>query len=557
MKISPNLNTTSFNQGRSRIDVDASAFKYRASHSFSSYRSNRTHSSSSDFILAKPELVKKEYFSNPKHASGGAHALADSLASSGNKMASSMLYFGELARSDAASFQQEIRHHEAYKSPKDNEPNPTLNIDNFKFKEQTDSQSLSLAIKTQSGKTINFNLQQYTGFGTATSEDGKPSDSSSVKGVKVDWIIDGELSNEEKQQLTELSKNLESFSQSFFTENKANFKALKLNQFDEIESLEFRAKQSPNSHELMFKYENTDINRRFSAKFEDNTVDMIVSKAQPFLVNQQGRQQALSHYLSLIEDSKEKSRGSDLQINMMKDMFEMAFAPSKAEAEQASLFEKQREEALAQKPPLQQTLSKDAFIPLPDFMFTFKSHKEKETQQDLENPQAKAEFDLDISLQSQQTSTQNGVINKQNQEFNMKGFYRRFNEDRTRMITSDYTYQANKEIRTVLEESRLISATISEHNIADVHMKYYKLNPKDKTFDDGVPKYILSGQDHTIREYKDFDEISDTLLNAHRVSHKPLELLKELFIKPFEEGVVIYSDSKGKISLADKVKSKQ
>lgn len=549
MKISPAINvapTVSREQVKSNvISVDADKFKHRSSSSGSAGFSigASTDNSQSKFVLQRPKLVKNLFFSNPKQAD----KLAGHLGSAQGGFKTGMLLFGSLVGSSEQKYKQEIRHHEAYKHPTDANTKPTLDIANFKFNHQRETKSLSLAIKTESGSNVTFTLNQYKGHGTAMTEDGKASDSSSVTSVKVDFLVDGELSDEEKQQLAELSKNLEVFSNAYFQRGKADFKALKLNQFDVIESLELRAKGSGGidslslqNDALFFKYENTENNHSFKAELNGNKVEMLVSKSQPFLINQQGRQQALNHYLALIEDSKEKSKGSDLQINMMKDMFELAFSPTKAEAEQASIFEKQREEALTAKPPAQLELSKDAFIPLPDFIFSFKSYKKEETHKDLEDPKEKAEFDLNIRLQSTQSNGLDRLISEQNQHFKLKGFYRKISEDKTKMTTADYNYEANKKIRTVIDKGQLISATTDERNISDVHMKYYKLNPNKLRMGDGEPKYKLDQAEHTIKEYNDFDDISRQLLEEKRVDSRPLELLKELIIKPFAEGQIIY-----------------
>lgn len=547
MKISPAINVSpvvSREQVKSNvISVDANNFKSRATPSFGFNVGASTDNGQSKFVLQRPKLVKNLSFSNPKQA----EKLAGHLSSAQDGFKTGMLLFGSLISSSEQKYKQEIRHHEAYKHPTDVNPNPTLDIANFQFIDKREAKSLTLTIKTESGGNVTFTLNQYKGHGMAITEDGKVSDASSVTSVKVDFLVDGELSDEEKQQLADLSNNLEVFSNAYFQRGKADFKALKLNQFDVIESLELRAKGSGGidslsfqNDALFFKYENTENNHSFKAELNGNKVEMLVSKTQPFLINQQGRQQALNHYLALIEESKEKSKGSDLQINMMKDMFELALSPTKAEAEQASIFEKQREAALTAKPPAQLELSKDAFIPLPDFIFSFKSYKREETPEDLEDPKEKAEFDLNIRLQSTQSNGVDRVISEQNQHFKLKGFYRKISEDKTKMTTADYNYEANKKIRTVIDKGQLISATTDERNISDVHMKYYKLNPDKLRMGDGKPMYKLDHSEHTIKEYKDFDDISRQLLEEKRVDSRPLELLKELIIKPFAEGQIIY-----------------
>lgn len=481
--------------------------------------------------LAKPKLITKNHISNPKGMTKTSHKLLEQLSNANvsNKLKGGLSQIKELVNQHVgkSGYQQDLHHYSGYRNVTNASNAPTLNISQVTGVKTQPQQSYEFTLTTKSDKTIRFSLSHYS---------SNNRESLKLSGLSIRFEQSDKLNADEQKELTAFTKNLEAFMDAFFDKEQADFSILQLNEFENIQHLSFKAEnlQSKNhlirKYGLSFEYNNTDTGKHIKASFKNNHAEMRINKAEPFNVNVQDRQQALNHYLDLLDESKEKSQANQMQLDMMKSIFNLAFKPTEREAKEMAHLDSLRKASLNSAAPSQEAKSKQAFIPLSDFSFSFDSNKSDDQEHDIRGMASL--FDLKLSIESTEHRSSDKIMREQKQCFNIQGLYKHKSSDGLSRKEVAYQYAAEKTIRTVLEKGKLISASIIENSLADVHKRFYGTNPRT-----GEPDALLY-EEHKITKHTSIKDITELLISKEKLDAQ--KLLKETLIKPFKEGQVVH-----------------
>lgn len=502
-----------------------------------------SHDNVPEIWLSKPKFLTQNKLSNSNHVTETSHKLLSQLGNQNitNKLRNGLSEVGELLNKHVGErgYDQTLSYYWGYAHATNSSSTPSLNIQQFKDDYSHVKQRLEFSLTTQSGKHIEFSLRYGANHKSDVMKhtndllaytNGKINFSE----ISISFQQSDTLNEEEQKEITKLTKNMEQFFTDFFEKDQANFSLLRLSEFNQIQDLRLRAENPMSSsgltsfYGLSFEYHSNQDSSHIKTSFKNNYAEMRISKAEPFNKSLEHRQEALQHYLNLLDQSKEKSQTSQMQTDMMKNVFKLAFQPTQKEVEllkqQTSGYKKQINKAGDTSENIK---IKEIFIPLPDFSFEFKSNKSEKREH--ENPRVISEFDLKLSLESTQTQNGSKTIRQQKQHFELEGSYTKAMDTGTLKV--DHKYIADKIVRAELEAGLLKSATISEDNFADVHKRFYGLNPK-------TGKNELLHEEHKITRHISVKDITEWLVK--NAKQDPSAVLKEVLIDPFKEGEVIY-----------------
>lgn len=493
--------------------------------------------------LSKPKFLTQDKTSNSQHITQTSHKLLEQLGNQNitNKLRNGLSEVGELLNKHVGErgYDQTLTHYWGYAHATNSSTAPSLNIKQFKDDYSHVKQKLEFSLTTQSGKHIKFSLRYGANHKSDVMKhtndllaytNGKINFSE----ISISFQQSDTLNEEEQKEITKLTKNMEQFFTDLFEKDQANFQLLRLSEFNQIQDLSLHAENPMSSsgltsfYGLSFEYHSNQESNHIKTSFKNNHAEMRISKAELFNKSLEHRQEALQHYLNLLDQSKEKSQASQMQTDMMKNVFKLAFQPTQKEVElleqQTSSYKKQ-----ISKPgdTSEDIKIKEIFIPLPDFSFEFKSNKSEKREH--ENPRVISEFNLKLSLESTQRQNGSKTIREQKQHFELEGHYTKAMDTGT--LDVEHKYIADKIVRAELEAGLLKSATISEDNFADVHKRFYGLNPK-------TGKNELLHEEHKITRHRSVKDITEWLIKNGK--QDPSAVLKEVLIDPFKEGEVVY-----------------
>lgn len=490
-------------------------------------------------IDSKPQRIFQQSLSNPDEAGPSTDKLASQLHSdfSLHRLQGGGSRLAELFESGSGSYSQDIRSYSFFASVDKGAAPPKLNLETFKERSTEDNQTLNLTLKTKDGDTITFSLRQYEGKGKTESEvvatgpegdlirEGK---SAFFQGTEVKFEVDGELSSVERKQLAEFAKKLEGFSNKFFEDGKANLKSLDLTGFSVINKLELET-TGGGQQPLQLTYQDSSEARRVSVSVGSDKAEINIDKTNQLIFNSGGKQQAIDHYLDLLDKGAKEAKGGRHQTNLMKDVFQLGFANTEEDQKKSDLEEGKRDTTIRlnpgqAKPGEQEKLSRDAFIPLADFSFNFSSHKSRPNQ--AHQPGEYSGFNIDLSLKNNQRESAEQTITEQKQHFKLKGAYYEPLPHLKLVDFENQNYQytqvereANKTTRTIVEDGKLIVATTEEEMKAEKQVLQYSEGKQIKN-------------EITEDEFAKIKDISGLLLDKEQ---QVSQILQEVLIDPYQK----------------------
>lgn len=414
-----------------------------------------------------PKKVSLADFSNPDKADHTSNQLARQQVNNqiSQRMAGGLSRINDLVERGETDYQQDIRLYQRFQMFDLNHQEMKLDATNFQDKSTTKNTQLDLKLKTAEGDEIRLSLKSYEGYGTAN--DGFQA---GFRGLEIDFKMEGELSEEEKEQLAKLTAALEKSFKEYMREGDFDFSDLALTEQEVFTDLEFKLKgMSDNGMpaNINFKYHDSEDKRDISLKLNGHKSDISIDKTSlgaQFMhpsMSYQG-EEAKQEYLKLLIESSSEVNASKEATSIMTSMFKEAF--ENLEASENSNFDNNL--------PLSAEQAKN-LIALPDFEFSFRS---KVTMPNMEaQPLEYKGFELDLSLRTDVDISPKGDVAhiKQQQNFDLEGaFYSPYGLlKKPDFISQTYKYtQLEREAEKVTElviDNGLLTKAISTQSEKD------------------------------------------------------------------------------------------
>lgn len=490
----------------------------------------------------KPKNHSQNLFSNLEQKSPLSHNFANQLKEdfSSNRLTGLGARFSELLSEESKSYKQDIRQYSYFSS----KPNASeIDFSQFEDNKKDKIQSFSLELRTDSGAVIKFSLKTFEGHGknpdtvigegdvAALLEEGQRA---GFRSTEIEFEVDGDLNQREREQLVAFGKNLEKFSADIFEQDEPNIKALDLASFDTINKATIKADGvSTSVGGISLEYRDNENQRFISVSFQGNKAEISIDKKDQFSFSSDGKAEALKQYLKILSDGANEAKAGQMQAYMMQEVFSAGFKVNEEEQTEADLKAKQRDEKvrieLNGNPPKTGEVSNDVFIPLADFDFSFESRKDRPNS--AKKPLEYSGFDLNLSLNSQQTMKDDQTLTQQTQNFKVKGA---FYEPLPHLLKADFEYQnyrhttfereASKTVTTLVEDGQLLSATMEESGQSKSNTSTYS---EGKLIDE-------SSEQDSYSEITDLTGLFFTEGDVNK-SHNQLDILDKVMINPFED----------------------
>lgn len=425
--------------------------------------------------------------------------------------------FGELLNSGEKSYDQEMRRYQYYTDK--TRANQPVDFSEFSISEERRTQNFDLSLTTRSGAKVSFQLQSFSGVGKNPdtvlfqSDEmtlSKAGQFASFNRTEVRFNIEGELTDDEQQQLQKFAEQLEAFAGGYFNQGKPSLKDLNLSQFDSISKLSVTGNGGGQA-DLKLEYHNSEGSRDIRFRFDGNNAEFKLDKTNPLSYQQPGKQQAIEHYLDLLDRSAKKAKADEMQQSMMKDVLAAGFEFSQAEL---NLAQPARQEKRLQNQQQDNTFNSDElnrnhlFFPLPDFDFRFSSRKDQ-LPTDVISLQERG-FDLNLSLQTQKQQHNGKVSIQQKQSFELSGSYtEQPDKDGLNFRRTSFDIKSSNIIYTESKQGELLSAMVE------------KQQSQRETVED-FNRHTLINRDSEESEFISADELPDS------ATHTPLQQWQQL-----------------------------
>lgn len=375
--------------------------------------------------------------------------------------------FSELMKGDETSYHQDMRRYQYFVDK--TRANQAVDFSDLSIKRESLVQDFSLNLTTSSGAKIEFNIQSFSGFGKKPDEIifqsdqltiSKPGQGAHFNRTEIDFNIQGDLSKEEQKQIQEFAEKLEAFASGYFNDGEPSLKDLDLTSFDTIESLSLRGRGG-GQPDLKLNYRNDENAREIDFSFDGNRAEIKIDKTDQLSYSQKGKQQAIEHYLKLLEQSGEKAKSDDIQLRMMQEVLGTGFELTQKELMLASQAGQEHRDEVNQSRVDDGIRGDQIFIPLADFEFNFSSRKDR-VPNDLLSLQERG-FDVKLSLDTR-VSDEHGKISKQQiQSFELSGIYTdRFDAEDVRYQQTRFDIKSSTRISTSTEshDGKLLGAFV-------------------------------------------------------------------------------------------------
>lgn len=475
-----------------------------------------------------------------------------------------------MVNGDSKQFSQTARNF-SYSSMSASQVEPDFN--NIEFGDIKDVLSFSFNLVTQDGDTIelNFNYQEAANKGV------------SFEGFSLDYNFEGELSEEELEQLEAFSSRLNQFTQNYFQRGKAALSALPMFELSEFAQVDLKLEDNrPTTHgnnrTLSISYGENELGRtlevsnQYYEKDEDtgklvrvnDHVKLSLDKLDLTGVDNAGKkQQALNHYLQLLEEGSREGNASDEMKSLMTESFRsMHKAPAADNIENDEADKNKSEKGVSDevvadinvtgesKAGVITVLPRDIRPELTERDhslltglgdFTFEANTRKTLVEDgvlgavLGNPEKQNErfkFNLNMSQATQFQEDKKGNLREivQSQKFELNAAYHKPVNDPYALIADFenqsyrfYEVHEKEEVTTTQrfnEAGDLVFASIFRDGESESRMREYRLG---KLVDD----------DHEQNSYSSLKDVTDTLLTVEETQE--LDLLSEVLIEPFND----------------------
>lgn len=460
--------------------------------------------------------------------------------------------FSELMKGDETSYHQDMRRYQYFVDK--TRANQAVDFSDLSIKRESLVQDFSLNLTTSSGAKIEFNIQSFSGFGKKPDEIifqsdqltiSKPGQGAHFNRTEIDFNIQGDLSKEEQKQIQEFAEKLETFASGYFNDGEPSLKDLDLTSFDTIESLSLRG-SGGGQPDLKLNYRNDENTREIEFSFDGNRAEIKVDKTDQLSYSQKGKQQAIEHYLKLLEQSGEKAKSDEIQLRMMQEVLGTGFELTQKELNLASRAEQEFQEEVNQSRVDDGIRADQIFIPLADFEFNFSSRKDR-VPNDLLSLQERG-FDVKLSLDTRMNDEHGKISKQQIQSFELSGIYT------DRLDTEDVRYQ---QTRFDIKSSTTIS-TSTESQDGKLLGAFIETEKSEKQI---VENYdvdsLLSSETEQSESHSVSDLMKNPLLDKDAIHGRQLltneqlqqtnqmlqlRLLDEVLLDPFDSNRVLSTD---------------
>ncbi|MFC3680638.1 hypothetical protein [Bacterioplanoides pacificum] len=471
-------------------------------------------------VFEPPVIIRASSISNSEHQTRTSERLQQQLDDFSfslrgtNRFNGAGERFGELLRDGETPYHQEMRRYQYYTDK--TRANQPVDFSEFSISEERRTQNFDLSLTTRSGAKVSFQLQSFSGVGKNPdtvlfqSDEmtlSKAGQFASFNRTEVRFNIEGELTDDEQQQLQKFSEQLEAFAGGYFNQGKPSLKDLNLSQFDSISKLSVTGNGGGQA-DLKLEYHNSEDSRDIRFRFDGNKAEFKLDKTNPLSYQQPGKQQAIEHYLDLLDRSAKKAKADDMQQNMMKDVLAAGFEFSQAElnlAQQQQQQQQQQQDNTFNSDGLKQN---HLFVPLPDFDFRFSSRKDQ-LPTDVISLQERG-FDLSLSLKTQKRQDNGKVSIQQKQSFELSGSYtEQPDKDGLNFRRTSFDIKSSNIIYTESKQGELLSAMVEKQ-------QSQRETVEDFNFD------TLVNTEKEESEFISADELPDS------VTHTPLQQWQQL-----------------------------
>jgi hypothetical protein len=177
--------------------------------------------------------------------------------------------------------------------------------------------TFTLSITTKDGDTVKLTISDQKDIGSL----GENA-SFKLESLGINFELDGDLSQQEMDELAKLGHGLEKLYQSFSSSNAPDISQLNIFDSGLFSSLNLDFK-TPEGSQFHLSTEDGDLDRSLAMSFKGNNIDFNTKKNDfDSFVSESDHQASINHYLKLIDSSVEKSHGSDIHRTMLSQSFE-------------------------------------------------------------------------------------------------------------------------------------------------------------------------------------------------------------------------------------------
>ena len=441
--------------------------------------------------------------------------------------------FGELLRDGETPYHQEMRRYQYYTNK--TRVNQPVDFSEFSISEERRTQNFDLSLTTRSGAKVSFQLQSFSGVGKNPdtvlfqSDEmtlSKAGQFASFNRTEVRFNIEGELTDDEQQQLQKFAEQLEAFAGGYFNQGKPSLKDLNLSQFDSISKLSVTGNGGGQA-DLKLEYHNSEGSRDIRFRFDGNNAEFKLDKTNPLSYQQPGKQQVLEHYLDLLDRSAKKAKADEMQQSMMKDVLAAGFGFSQTELNLALQTRQEQHQQRNQQQDntfnSEELKQNHLFVPLPDFDFRFSSRKDQ-LPTDVISLQERG-FDLSLSLKTQKRQDNGKVSIQQKQSFELSGSYtEQPDKDGLNFRRTSFDIKSSNIIYTESKQGELLSAMVE------------KQQSQRETVED-FNRHTLVSTEKEESEFISADELPDSVTHTPPQQWQQLQQqqqwLDQLLLNPF------------------------
>lgn len=446
------------------------------------------------------------------------------------------LQLNELINSGEKSFSQSLVNYQF--SGSDVEL-PHIDFSSFTTKKKDEVQSFNLALTTRSGARVNLSLKSYDGYGKTADislhQDEQYSltaigKTAGFRSTEIEFSITGDLTEQEKQQISAFTDKLEKLSQG--TLGNDVISGLSLAEFDAFKHVKLEG------FGVDLRYENNISERSFVVNSGGNTAKITVDKNDLINTSSSGSERALEHYLELIKNAGEEAK-SKQHIALMQDVFKAGFqtpvseqsslerSPLKQQAEQHALHPSRNTIRIdasnintntSTQATLNERAAQSGLIPLPDFEFSY--HSVKAHPNRAKPLQEYSGFDLTLGLKTRVTERDNQTHFQQTQSYQLTAAYYQpligqsqpdFENQSYRYTTINQEYQKTTDILT--QDGQLLSALATTTGESKTTTQTYEFGQlKDTEVDHNVITESQNLTELLLASEHQTDELLDALL---------------------------------------------
>lgn len=197
------------------------------------------------------------------------------------------------------------------------EPSP-LDVVNFKVDRRNVDNELKLQVKTKDGDTLTFTFRHETGYGHTDTRSGI-----GYQNLTVSFELDGELSEQEKEELTGLAEGLNALANGYFNGEGAKLSDLQLDRLDSVAELSLSL-GGAGPRDISLSMTDNDVVREYRIQMNGDTIKMSRDKLSLIgSTDPERREAVLDHYRKMLIEGVERSHGGTGRHALVVDAFNL------------------------------------------------------------------------------------------------------------------------------------------------------------------------------------------------------------------------------------------